>query len=222
MSIYSYTTPGDYTYTAPSSITFIKIECWGGGGGGTSGNRGIGGTGGSYSNKIYKIVPGNNYYIHVGNKGLGGLWGGPSYSYGEASNFKDDSTIICQAKAYSGSPGLYINVGDISYDGGSPGNLVGGVNLFGSGGGGGAGSNGAGGKGGMASLSGGGVGGLGTTIGGGDGGAGGGNGGGLPGSNFGGAGGGGGINGDGGDGAVGRVDVTELYNYSVNIISYNE
>ena len=73
------TTPGAGTWTVPSGVTSITVECWGGGGAGggglwVSGTKaafGGGGSGGGYAKTVLSVVPGTTYDIYVGEGGMG-------------------------------------------------------------------------------------------------------------------------------------------------------
>ncbi len=68
------------TWTCPSGVTSIQVECWGGGGAGGSANRvgaagsvqyGGGGAGGAYARKVaVSVTPGTTYFINVGAGGI--------------------------------------------------------------------------------------------------------------------------------------------------------
>lgn len=110
-----YTTPGDYTWTAPSAGSVV-VECWGGGQAGEDGSPfsfGMaGGKGGSYAKKTMSVTA-SGYAVHVGAGGASGLAnGGDSY-------FVNSST--CLAKGGNSSS---TNTGDTTFVGGS-GGLVG-------------------------------------------------------------------------------------------------
>lgn len=92
---------GTFTWTAPTGITSITVEAWGGGGGpGASGGRppgwcnvcggcccgGVGGSGGGggYGRNTYTVVPGNTYTIIVGCGGAAGP-GGACYTGSDGS-----------------------------------------------------------------------------------------------------------------------------------------
>lgn len=86
----TFSTPGSFTWTCPANVSQITVECWGGGGGGgNSGNStvngGHGGGGGAYSKSTVSVIPGNIYYLYVGNGGIGG----PANSTASAQNGED-------------------------------------------------------------------------------------------------------------------------------------
>ena len=68
------------TWVCPPNVTSVKVQCWGGGGGGGSASRtpgsnstqyGGGGGGGAYAcYNSYPVIPGNTYYINVGEGGF--------------------------------------------------------------------------------------------------------------------------------------------------------
>ena len=74
----TYTTPGTYTWVAPTGVFRISLLCIGGGGGGAKGfgynGRAIGAAGGGalqWANKI-PVIPGTSYTIQVGSGGTAG------------------------------------------------------------------------------------------------------------------------------------------------------
>jgi hypothetical protein len=78
-NIASFNNPGTFTFTVPSGVAKVMVECWGGGGGGAGSNSGNagGGGGGGYGKQILSVIPGNSYTVVVGNGGAGG---GPGVS----------------------------------------------------------------------------------------------------------------------------------------------
>lgn len=92
-----YTTPGTYSWVAPSGVTSVSAVVVGGGGGGLryaslggSGNYGAGGGGGAlrYVNNL-SVTPGNSYTVVVGAKGVGSS----SPSAGGQSYFVSTGTV---------------------------------------------------------------------------------------------------------------------------------
>ena len=75
-----WTTPGNYTWTAPAGITKCSVVLVGGGGGGKKGAGGQGGGGGAlaWKNNI-TVVPGTTYNIIVG---VGGTYGSSANNHG--------------------------------------------------------------------------------------------------------------------------------------------
>ncbi|MGE5467838.1 MAG: DUF6701 domain-containing protein [Ignavibacteria bacterium] len=218
----TYSTAGTYTWTAPTGVTSVTVEAWGGGGAGgaATGNpsAGGGGAGGQYASKSLTVTPGTSYTIVVGAGGAGGSGNGGT---GGDSTFNGTSVV---AKGGAGGSAATTSIG---VGAGGTGSSAGGVGstvyaggsgsggatflglwITGSGaGGGGAGSTGAGGNASGTSA------GSGTANGGGDGAAG------LTGGGTGNAGsaaGGGGSGGwatsnadrNGGSGAAGQVTLT--------------
>ena len=65
------------SWTAPTGITSVQVECWGAGGGGggsdaTSNSAGGGGGGGEYASSAVAVSPGSSYGYTVGAPGSGG------------------------------------------------------------------------------------------------------------------------------------------------------
>ncbi len=135
-----YTSSG--TWTAPTGVTSVDVECWGGGGGGGRGTTknaggGGGGGGGGYAKKLsIPVTSGNNYTVTVGT-------GGASATNGSSSSFTGNSSI--NVTATGGSKGS--DNGSSGGSGGS-GNCTGGCNVSYTGGSGGAGGSSYGGGGG--------------------------------------------------------------------------
>jgi hypothetical protein len=188
------------TFTVPTGITSVIVECWAGGAGGApdgTTNGGNGGGGGAYSRSTLAVTGGNTYTVTVGT-------GGASNAAGTDSWFNTSGTILAKGGTISTGGAAASGIGDVKFSGGD--GAAGAVAGAGGGGGGGAGdaSNG-----GAASGA---TGGTGGTAGGGNGG----NGGptstvGSPGVVPGGGGGGGGFNvlgtSNGGAGANGKVTI---------------
>lgn len=219
-------TPGTYTFTVPSGVTSVSVQCWGGGGGGSGcgpppPGGGGGGGGGYAANFSYAVSPGQVITYIVGGGGAGG---GPGNFIGfDGSNTVFDSTYVAGGSVLAlaglqwlpqfnagnggGNPasGVGPGIGTVLFAGGNGGPQAGQSN--GAGGGGAAGEAGNGGSGNVGGA--GGVGGVGGG-GGGDGGVGPADGG--AGSSPGGGGGGGGsaaIN-VGGDGAPGQIIISYI------------
>lgn len=229
----TFTTAGNFTWTAPVGVTSVAVEAWGAGGGGgaATGNpaKGGGAAGGQYVRKVVAVTPGNTYAIVVGAGGAGGV--DVAGGVGGGSTFAAATVVakggagggLAAANNSGGTAGLGSTVGgigDIVYagGGGSAGAASAGVCNAGGAGGGGAGSTGAGGNAvgntaGTGTASGGGNGGAGLTA----------RGAGNAGFAAGGGGGGGcattGQNQNGGAGASGRVDIT--YTLPASVISIN-
>lgn len=78
----AYTTPGTYSWVAPSGVPSVSVVAVGGGGAGQFYNYGGGGGGLGWKNNI-AVVPGSSYTVVVGSadttQNTGGLPGGDSY-----------------------------------------------------------------------------------------------------------------------------------------------
>lgn len=92
-----YTTPGSYSWTAPTGVTSVSVVVVGGGGGGMwssynsgTGQYGGGGGGGAlrYANNV-SVTPGSSYTVVVGAKGDGA----PSPTDGGQSYFNSTGTV---------------------------------------------------------------------------------------------------------------------------------
>ncbi len=164
----SYTSAGTSTFTVPSGVTNITVECWGaGGGGGSRSNNGCGGGGGggAYARSNISVTAGTSYTIVVGT-------GGGANTAGGNSSFNTSIVVAAGGRGGTnnsttgGSGGtIAASTGTIEYAGG---NGASGGSTYSGGGGGGAGSTGAGGNAPTAALN---SYGTGTTVGGGNGGA---------------------------------------------------
>jgi hypothetical protein len=188
------------TFTVPTGITSVIVECWAGGAGGAPDgalNGGNGGGGGAYSRSTLTVVGGNSYTVTVGAGGASNAAGGDSW-------FSTNATILAKGGTISTGGQASAGIGDVKFNGGD--GAAGAAAGVGGGGGGGAGdaNNGGnasgqtGGTGGVADGGNGGNGGATSTVGG-------------SGVQPGGGGGGGGFNvlgtTNGGPGAAGRVTV---------------
>jgi len=94
----SFTTVGTTTWTCPTGVTTVTVQCWGGGGGGggvatTSNTASGGGAGGSYSSNTVTVVPGTTYSLTVGAGGTAGANTGTSGGTGGSSTFNVTSII---------------------------------------------------------------------------------------------------------------------------------
>lgn len=94
------------TWTAPTGVTSIQVECYGGGGGGGNGsslNGGAGGGGGAYAARVaVPVTPGNIYTITVGT-------GGSPQVNGNDTTFVGDSSVTVTAKG--GGAGVTTSIG---------------------------------------------------------------------------------------------------------------
>ena len=224
-TVQTFTSSG--SWTCPAGITFVTVECWGGGGAGggvqTNGNvKASGGAGGAYAQKVIAVSSGTSYTYTVGLGGIGGSGDGPA---GANSWFSSNTTVLAAGGQGGGAnnstnPGLGTitgSIGTIIYKGGDGGS---GNSIPGAGGGG-AGSSGNGGSAMTTSPY---SGGIGTATGGGNGGNGlVSNGDGLPGTSAGGGGSGasntGNINRNGGSGANGQIVITYYLSPTITNLS---
>lgn len=133
----TYSTAGSFTWTAPTGIYSVQVECWGAGGGGSIGNAGGGGGGGgAYARSVVNVTPGTGYAITVGAGGSTDV-----NSNGNNSTFAT-TTVVADGGASTngntaGAAGLAsLSTGDVTADGGAGG--VGNTNGDVGGGGGGA------------------------------------------------------------------------------------
>ena len=115
----AFTTPGTYSWTAPSDVTSVSVVCVGGGGGGAGDGGSTGGFGGGlgWKNNI-SVVPGQSYTVVVGSGGKGttsgnGGDGGDSYFI--------DLTTVAGLGGDGGGPGIGTLGGNFVGDGGGRG-----------------------------------------------------------------------------------------------------
>ena len=80
----AYTTPGTYSWVAPSGVTSVSVVAVGAGGGNAGSGQGGGGGGLGYKNNI-TVIPGNSYTVVAGQGGTG--------QSGTSSYFIDTSTV---------------------------------------------------------------------------------------------------------------------------------
>jgi len=150
---------GTYTWTCPSGVTTITVQCRGGGGGGggvatTAGAASGGGAGGAYTSTTYTVVPGTSYTGTVGAAGAGGLNTGTNGNIGGNSNFDGINIVAVGGPGGTGSTTLIGAPGGTGTTAGNTAgtNFAGGngaagtVSTIGGGGGGGAGDANAGGN----------------------------------------------------------------------------
>lgn len=204
-------TSGSGHWTAPSGVTSIKAQCWGGGGGGGGANAGngggSGGGGGEYASEAtLAVTPTHNYSYAVGS-------GGPKTVNGGNTTMAGDSVTVT---AHGGAGTNSVSAGGAGgtgsantthFNGGTGGDNPTGHN-YGGGGGAAGGSNGAGINGSNSTSSAPGNGGTGLGGGGGGGRGGSGSSNGQTGASPGGAGGGGGGTGSSAAGANGMVKLS--------------
>ena len=80
----TYSTNGTYSFTVPTGVTQVWVECWGGGGRGSrvttdGGFASGGGGGGAYSKKLVTVVSGSSNTVRVGAGSANTAAGGDSY-----------------------------------------------------------------------------------------------------------------------------------------------
>jgi uncharacterized repeat protein (TIGR02543 family) len=99
-------TAGTFTWTAPTNVYSVQVQCWGGGGAGGGGattgsgssrSEGGGGGGGAYASNTISVIPGNNYTIVVG---AGATSTGNTYTTAGNSTFA--STLVVAAGGGNG------------------------------------------------------------------------------------------------------------------------
>jgi hypothetical protein len=90
----AYTSPGTYSWTAPTAVTEVSVVAIGGGGAGQDGwaNPGGGGGGLGWKNNI-PVVPGTAYTVVVGSGGTSTSTSGAAQLRGGTSYFIDTSTV---------------------------------------------------------------------------------------------------------------------------------
>lgn len=137
------------TYTAPSDVTAVFVEAWGGGGGGGAGQGsgsggGNGGGGSGYARSIINVTPGTTYNVTVGTGGAGGASqadgknGTPSWFINQTTFYADYGKGGGHLTAQPGGPGGNNNTANLArFNGGVGGDA--GAGTTGGGGGGSAG-----------------------------------------------------------------------------------
>lgn len=104
----AYTTPGTYSWIAPSGITSVSAVVVGGGGSGYSSHDSNGGGGGCLAFKNYiTVVPGSSYTVYVGAGGAAPTPASATSNNGQQSYFIDASTL----QANPGRGGAGSNLG---------------------------------------------------------------------------------------------------------------
>jgi parallel beta-helix repeat protein len=129
-------TSGSGSWLAPTGVTSVTVEVWGGGGKGYSISSGSGqavgggGGGGGYSESVVTVTPGNSYPYAVGA-------GSSSTAAGGSSSF-NTSTVVANggnsATSSSGASGAASGTGTNKYSGGDGANGSTGSNYGGGGG----------------------------------------------------------------------------------------
>jgi len=144
----TYNTSGANTWTCPTGVTSVTVECWGAGGCGgtrtTNGQTG-GGGGGAYASGVITVVPGTVYNLTVGAGGTaGGTNNGGNTSFNTVSVVAAGGVGVASNATAGGAGGLASgSTGTTKFNGGTGGTSGGGTS---GGGGGGAGSTNAGGN----------------------------------------------------------------------------
>jgi len=98
------------SFTVPTGITTVIVECWGGGQGGVNGSGttgGAGGLGADYVRSTLTVISGNTYTVTIGNGG------GPSTAGGDTW-FGAVGTIIAK-----GGGSATADIGDVTFAGGA-------------------------------------------------------------------------------------------------------
>ena len=106
-----------YSFTPPSGVTSVKVECWGGGGGGGgaakitgNGNVSAGGGGaGAYAiSNSMPVTPGNSYTITIPAAAVGGANTGADGDSGTSVSFAADGLNTVTAAFGSGGKGCTV------------------------------------------------------------------------------------------------------------------
>lgn len=124
------------TWTVPSGVTSVTVECYGGGGAGQKGkiknggidggNQGNGGGGGAYASSTLTVEPGTTYYLCAGQGGNNGA--GNASWFGTKNGNNNYTYIVSAAGGAAGAqnvPGAggqaSASIGTIRYSGGTGG-----------------------------------------------------------------------------------------------------
>lgn len=109
--VVTFTSPGSNTWTCPTNVKSIQVECWGGGGSGGSARRGNssaatggGGAGGAYA-KLYSyfVIPGTTYFLSIGDGGASSSSDGVSVAGGNSwINSSNSPSSILLARGGAG------------------------------------------------------------------------------------------------------------------------
>ena len=161
-AVATFNAAGVKTWTCPANVNSIQVECWGGGGAGGSARRGSsntatggGGAGGAYARvESWPVIPGNTYFLAVGDGGISSSIADATVSGGDTwfnSANSTSSVILAKggaggATAVTSTASLY-GAGGVGSASGSLGDVVnaggsGATSTSGSSGGGGGGSGG--------------------------------------------------------------------------------
>ena len=142
------------TWTCPSGVNSVVVECWGAGGAGggvTANGAGGGGGGGAAAWNTVSVVAGTNYTIQVGPNAAGGTGAGAK-GVNSFFSLASNNLVYClaeggnggtsQANGVGGAGGAIANcVGSNTFKGGNGGPGYNASGNYGGGGGGGAGNN---------------------------------------------------------------------------------
>jgi hypothetical protein len=124
-----YTTAGTVTWTAPTGVTSVTAQCWGGGGGGAeastgSSGSGGGGGGGEFAQDTVAVTPTSGYSVVVGAAGTGGSGqegSGTGANGGNGGNSAFTGNAGAVVRAHGGSGGHLNPAGGGSGPGGAGG-----------------------------------------------------------------------------------------------------
>jgi hypothetical protein len=107
-----YTAAGTFTWTAPTGVTSVTAQCWGGGGGGAEASSGAtgsggGGGGGEFAQDTAGVTPTDGYTVVVGAAGTGGSGqegsgNGANGGSGGNSTFTGDAAVVVTGHGGSG------------------------------------------------------------------------------------------------------------------------
>ncbi|MBP6312507.1 MAG: T9SS type A sorting domain-containing protein [Flavobacteriales bacterium] len=123
----TYTNSG--TFTVPSGVSQVVVECWGGGGRGgsrTSNGRAGGGGGGAYARSTISVVAGNTYTVTVGAGSTSTSAGGDSwFSSATTIRAKGGSSVANNSTSGAAGGSLASSIGTVKYAGGNGANAPG-------------------------------------------------------------------------------------------------
>jgi len=115
------------TYTIPTGVTAITVECWGGGGEGgdnsTTNDGSGGGGGGAYTKTTLIVIPGTNYNVTIGAGGSGASGTG---NPGGDTWFGTGTVVTANVLASGGQGGAgpVAGAGGVGGNGGSSGSAI--------------------------------------------------------------------------------------------------
>ncbi len=125
---WSYSNPGQDTYTVPANVTSIKVKVWGAGGSAGSGEKitdahrsGQGGGAGGYTEKTITVTPGDTYALTVGagGQGIKGVFEGRVGNEGTDSRFEGTGASLTATGGRGGASymGHGNSTGDLGFGG---------------------------------------------------------------------------------------------------------